>query len=293
MTNLDLQSFKSQLSSMTFILSSQNIDQSLSAININYTSLQLLVSSLQVYYDSTIQPIVDFNNQYSLQLNNTLTLTQNYSANWNDFETLVLSNSSKWLRPFTIFYPTLIQDNITQNDINTITTWLGQYFPVTNTDGSLNYVQNQNLLVNCYLYTYDTDNKIKLNDYAFSYAKCSTHNATIHAHCQTLITGGWIHCNQGAYLCDTTLDCYPSLKVDCWYGDPYLFDIPNYGKNIPSNNPPAKTNKNYSSYVNSRVNVRGQILADITMNFLDKKETGIQTLKFIVDNCNWAYVGNI
>jgi hypothetical protein len=279
---------------MSFILSSQNIDDSIFNINDNYNALQLSVNILQNYYNDNIQPIIDFYNQYSLQLNESLTLSQNYSANWNNFQTIVETNSSKWLRPFTIFYPTLIKDGINQDDINTIITWLNEYFPIINLNGSLNYLQNQSIIVSCYLYEYDITNKINTKEYAYSYSNCSTNNGTIHAHCQSIIAGGWIHCNQGSYLCDATVDCYPSLKVDCWYGDPYLFDIGSYGVIMPKENAPPQTPAStFNSYVKPRQNVRGQILADISMNYLDKKETGIKSLKFIVNNCEWSYVGNI
>jgi hypothetical protein len=282
------------LTTINFIPSSQNIDESITTINANYKTLQSYVSALQIYYDNNIQPIIEYYNQYSSQLNDTLTLTQNYSANWDDFQTIVQSNSSKWLRPFTIFYPTLIQNNINQDDINTIIIWLNEYFPIINIDGNLNYTQNQSIIVSCYLYSYDTDNQINTKEYAYSYSKCSTSNGIIHAHCQTIVTGGWVNCNQGSYLCDTVLDCYPSLKVSCWYGDPYLYNYGNIGLIIPPENPPPTTpNSIFQSYVNNRSIVRGQILADISMNYLDKKENGIQSLKFIVNNCEWSYVGNI
>ena len=279
---------------INFILSSQNIDASVPIINNNYNTLQLWVSVLQVHYDNNIQPIINFYNEYSSQLNQYLTLSNSYSANWDDFQTKVEINSSKWLRPFTIFYPTLIQDGINPDNIKTIITWLNEYFPIVNLNGSLNYVQNQSIVVSCYLYSYDVSNQIKTKQYAYSYSKCSTNAGIIHAHCQTIVIGGWVHCNQGSYLCDTTVDCYPSLKVNCWYGDPYLFDIGSYGIIMPPENPPAVKDKvNFASYVKSRSSVRGQILADISMNYLDKKETGIQSLKFIVNNCEWSYVGNI
>ena len=146
---------------INFILSSQNIDASVPIINNNYNTLQLWVSVLQVHYDNNIQPIINFYNEYSSQLNQYLTLSNSYSANWDDFQTKVEINSSKWLRPFTIFYPTLIQDGINPDNIKTIITWLNEYFPIVNLNGSLNYVQNQSIVVSCYLYSYDVSNQIK------------------------------------------------------------------------------------------------------------------------------------
>jgi hypothetical protein len=261
---------------------SEGISDSLSTINNNYSTLYLWTSALQQKYDGVWQPIIDYYNQYVDQLQNSLTLVQSYSANWDNFQTIVESNSSKWLQPFTIFYPTLIQDTLTQNDIDSIKTWLGQYFPIRNSDGTLNYVENQKFIVSCYIYSYDTNNQINIKDQAYSYAVCATQSGTIYAHCKTLVTGGWVHCSNTSYYCDATIDFYPSKHVDCWYASPYLYNVPEFGQAITD-----------TTFTANNQSVRGQIMANISMNYLDRNETKLQNLIFNVIGCDWNYGGTL
>jgi hypothetical protein len=270
------------INSIALIYSSDNIAQSLSAINNNYSTLHLWVSAFDQQYQQIWQPVIDYYNNYSESLQNSLTLAQSFSSNWNDFQTTVESNSAKWLQPFTIFYPTLIQDTVTDNDVLLVKAWLDKYFPIRNNDGSLNYVEDQRIIVNCYTYSYDNDNSIDIFDEPYSYARCRTSSGTIYAHCQTIITGGTINCNQASYYCNTTYNTYPSKRVNCWYSSPYLYDIAPYGSPIINN-----------VYDINKTTARGQIQAKITMKFLDRKENTIQPLSFKVYDCEWNYTGGL
>jgi hypothetical protein len=269
------------LNNIKIIEATEGISDSVNVINNNYSTLYLWVSSLQHEYDNSWQSVVNYYNEYASQIQDSLTLVKSYSANWNNFQTIVESNSSKWLQPFTIFYPTLIKDNVTQTDIDTIITWLNEYFPIKNSDGTLNYVENQIFIVNCYVYIYDNNHSINIVDQPYSYAVCSTVSGTIYAHCQVLLSGGTVNCNQGSYSCNISYDCYPSKNVDCWYDTPYILNIPTYGAPILNGDVFSKTNQN----------VRGQIQANLKMNFSERRETEIKNLKFTVSNCDWNYEG--
>jgi hypothetical protein len=262
------------------IYPSESISDTVSVVNTNYSTLFVWTSAIQQQYDKIWQPVVDYYNQYEAQLKNSLTLVQSYSAKWDDFQTIVESNSSKWIQPFTIFYPTLIQNNITTSDVDTITTWLKEYFPIRNSDNSLNYVEDQKFIVSCYIYSYDTANKINISDDAFSYAICNTSSGTIYAHCETKIAAGDVYCYSQKYSCAHTAVYNPSMHVDCWYSTPYLYDIPRFGSPITDN-----------TFSASKQRVRGQIRANIGMYFTDRREDNIKQLLFTVGNCEWIYGG--
>jgi hypothetical protein len=269
------------INSIKMIYPTDGIPESLPTINNNYSTLHLWISAIEQEYEGKWQPIIDYYNRYMIQLQNSLTLAQSYSANWDSFQTTVETNSSKWLQPFTIVYPTLIQDNITQDDVDAIKNWLDQYFPIRNSNGSLNYVENQKFIVSCYLYTYNTGNEIDILDQPYSYAICTTNSGTIYAHCQIKYSGGNVHCNQSTYSCNLTFDFYPSKHVDCWFTSPYLYNNSKFGSAINDS----------SVFDVSKQTARGQIQANLRMKYNDRKETQIQHLIFTVNECDWNYGG--
>jgi hypothetical protein len=269
------------INSIRTIESTEQIADTIDAINNNYYTLQLWASAIQQEYDIRWQPIINYYNQYAASLTDTFSLAQTLSSDWDNFQTIVESNSAKWLQPFTIFYPTLILNNVTDDTITTIIDWLRQYFPIKNNDNTLNYVEGQILIVNCYTYSYS--DTINIKDEPYSYAKCNTTSGTIYAKCQTKISGAPIHCGSGAvYTCDLTLVTNPSKHVDCWFSSPYLYDIGSYGSPI--------TDTDFST---SKQNVKGQIKTNINMDYTDQNETGIETLVFKVYDCDWQYNGGV
>jgi hypothetical protein len=268
--------------SIVSILSSDSIVDTLDAINTNYSMLHLGVSTIEMSYNKKLQPIIDFYNLYASGLHESLTLyTESYNK-WSQYVTTVQGNSAKWLQPFSIYYPTLIQDPFTDDDINTINNWIRKYFPIKNKDGTLNYVEGQKFLVNCFTYDYVSPDGFSngiLTDSPYSYCECNTYSGGVYLHCQTLIGGGWVACSNATYYCNKTIDCYPSQNVDCWYTTPYTHldgtIITDTGNEFNKNDPKQK--------------VRSQINANITMEFTDRRETSIKTLLFVVSNCDWAY----
>ena len=267
------------LSSITTISPLENIADSLSAINTNYSTLQAWVTSVENQYNGDWQNVISYYSKYGQSLLDTLSLVQSASGEWDAFQTLVESNSASWLQPFTIFYPTIIQSPFTQSDIDGINAWIRKYFPIKNADGTLNYVENQQFVVNCY--TYALSSQINVNDTAYSYSECSTTSGTIYAHCVSVVTGGTVVCTNATYNCNMTINCNPSLHVDCWYNSPYLLDIPPYGEPIPDSEVFNATDQ-YA---------RGQIMANLTMNFNDRRETKVAAFRFLVSDCDWVYGG--
>jgi hypothetical protein len=269
------------ITSLRLINSSEQIADTIDAINNNYSTLQLWASAIQQEYDMRWQPIIDYHNLYATPLTEASLLAQTLSADWDDFQTTVETNSAKWLQPLTIFYPTLILNSVSDGDITTIIDWLRKYFPVKNDDDSLNYVEGQMMIVNCYIYTYS--DIINITDEPYSYAKCNTSSGTVYAHCKTEITGPTIYCGGGAhYSCALTKEDNPSKHVDCWYSAPYVYDVAPYGTEITD-----------TTFSTNKQNTRGQIKANITMDYTDQNEKNLKGLIFKIYDCDWQYNGEI
>jgi hypothetical protein len=252
-----------------------NIADSLETINNNYNSLFLATSGLEDEYNLSLSPLVQYYENYYYQLKESFNLYETYKNEWNDFLTTVISNSSKWLTPMTIFYPTIIEDPISDDDIYDVNNWLRKFFPIKNSDDTSNYVDGQIFIVNCY--TYEYSEPIKVLNQPYSYCNCQTYSGRIALHCQTRITGGWINCNQGSYNCDKVINCYPTKDVDCWYESPYLHEN---GNVIKPTDATATKRKSIS-----------KIQANISMEYTDRRENSIKTFIFRVSQCDWEYRG--
>lgn len=264
------------LLTLTYINSAtDNIAESLITINNNYESLFLATSGFEDLYNISIEPLIDYYQNYYPKLKESLTLYENYKHEWDDFLTTVVNNSSKWLTPMTIFYPTIIEDPVSDDDIENINNWLRKFFPIKNSDDTSNYVDGQIFIVNCY--TYDYSQTIKVLNQPYSYCNCQTYSGKISLHCQTRITGGWVHCNQGSYNCDKVINCYPSKNVDCWYESPYLRED---GTVIKTSDPSSTKRKTIS-----------KIQANISMEYTDRRENSIKNFIFRVSQCDWEYRG--
>jgi hypothetical protein len=250
------------------------ISDSVKIINTYNSVLYTAATGIENSFYQNTNVIVDYFNENAKLLFNSVKNFELNANKWQDFLTTVYSNSARWLKPMTVFYPKLIREPFTDENLLEILNWIKKFYPIRTTqDGSLNYVENQKFIVSCYLYDYSQN--INILDQPYAYTKCVTQSGLISLHCQTLITGGWIHCHQGSYNCNRTINCYPSLNVDCWYETPYLkID----GSPINTNDP-----------VSVKQVVRSQIQSNLIMNYIDRRETKIKTLIFKVENCDWVY----
>jgi hypothetical protein len=251
------------------------ISDSVETFNYNYNTLYFKAVEIQTIYNRLLYPLIEYYKENSELIYNSLSLYSQNSANWDDFLSITHSNSSKWLQPVTIFYPTLFEDSLTEENIESVNNWLKKYFPIKNSDGTLNYIENQKFVVSCYIYSYGNNNNIL--DLPYSYSNCKTTGSKITLHCKTIITGGWVYCHQGSYNCDRTINCYPSLQVDCWYESPYLHIT---GTPILTSDP-----------ISAKQDVISKISAEIEMDYQERKEIEIKNILFIVNECDWLYRG--
>lgn len=252
-----------------------SIYESIIELNDGFCSMHGSLTSLKQIFDDYIRPVVFLYEQYGDIINETKLIFENLESEPLDFLTITKANSSAWLQPLTIFYPTIFDEPFSDNNIEIINSWLSKFFPIKNEDGTLNYVEGQKYIVNCYT----RNNIITLDvlDQPSSFCNCETQSGLLSLHCKTVITGGWIHCNQGSFNCNTTKNCHPSKNVDCWYETPY----------IRRNNLPINSN----DPITAKQTARSRIQANIKMSYSETREVGVKTLIFSVLNCNWVYRG--
>lgn len=257
------------------IESNIDIHDSIIQFNDGFCSMNANLSTYQQFVDDTINPLIYLYEQYSDVVKEAKVIYENTRHEALDFLTVTKSNSAAWLQPLSVFYPVIFDNPFSDSNIEPINNWLRKFYPVKNTDGTLNYIEGQRFIVNCYTRT-DIVN-LDVVDQPFSYCDCETQSGLISLHCRTIITGGWIHCNNASFNCNMTRNCHPSRNVDCWYETPYI-----KRNNLPIN--PTDT-------VISKQRARSRIQANIRMSFTDRREVGIKTLVFTVGNCDWVYRG--
>lgn len=240
-------------------------------------SIYLKLSGIEDIRLKYIEPIKEFHRTYAISLSNAIETFNKYSLQWLDFSTTTQSYSAKWLQPFTVFYPILFQEPFTDDNIDQVNNWVRKFFPIKNADGTLNYIEHQKLIVNCYTYNVMTPEYFPIITEPKSWSTCATQSGNINLHCQSLGTGGWVHCSNGTFNCNETIDCYPTYHVDCWFSSPYL----NVDGSVITTDEP----------ILSRQTVKGQIQANLYMEYNDRATSSIKTMLFEVSNCDWAYSG--
>jgi hypothetical protein len=258
------------------VLPTEIIGESLQKINKNYNYLYQAATAIEDTHMNEYYPIIEYYEKNKNILFEAIDIIANNEYAWRDFYTTVQQNSSRWLLPMTVFYPTLIPDPITPDKIDQVSNWLKKYYPIRNQiDNTLNFVEKQRFIVSCYTYQYAS--KIQILDQPYSYCNCSTQSGLIALHCQTKITGGWVNCHQGSYNCSHTINCYPTRNVDCWYETPYL----------KSDGTPI----NQTDPVSMKQVTISKIQANLNMEYLDRRENDIKNFVFEVEDCDWVYIG--
>lgn len=297
--------------SFNTILSSDFIGNSLSAINQNYFNLNQWVNDVGSFYNNVI-PILNFYNENISSIKDTLLLTNNNSNDWMSFITNVQTNSSKWIIPISITYPTIFPYNsyyVNNNLLTDVGNWLTSNVPIIDGNGILKYIEGQKLIVNCY--SYEEEVKIDATNTLIDYTICSTYDQQICAHCSTTSFGNDVHCHQGSFGCSGSFSCLNCATIGCSYvvephsgrdrrsvpyipleqsflsTDSYIFIDTT---STPRNQPPNKDIYVADTEIPQSHYAKGQIQADATMYFKDRWEhIQIYTLMFKIKNCSWVF----
>lgn len=253
---------------------SETIGDSLNTVNQNYTTLSDWVIDIQKLYDDKLSPLYEFYIKYSNRMDRTLTNIQNVSSDWRSFQTTVETESSRWLQPLSIWYPDLMTSPFEDSSLVQVKNWLVENFPIKNLDDSVNYVEGQEFIVNCY--TYRIQQKINRIDYLIDSTPCRTSNTTIYAYCSDTWSAKSIVCNNGTFNCAYTHNCKVGKESDCYYLTPYYYN--------PTDVNPIGTVNTHATTGWSR------ITANVNSKYTDRFENAnIKSISFRVIDCDWSF----
>ena len=252
---------------VTQILSSDDIFSSLADINSVYLNFDTQLNNIQKIVDDQYQYIIDFYNENFQQLQESITLAQTLSSDWDSFQTTVSENSAKWLQPLTLIYPKINNYPFYESNLNEITNWLNSKFPVIDTNtNELLFVENQKAIISCYMkHVYP---KLSLNQYVFqpntSQTLCSTSNPNVCVSCQTTY-GGLVGCHQGLFNCQNTTYCTFCAPTHCSYKNPPYIII-------------------------DSLHAYSRIEAYVKVSYQEiSEDENIITIVFTVKNCQWIF----
>jgi hypothetical protein len=235
------------MSKISNLLGSSSIGNTLSTVNTNYLNLETEVLSIQSDIENYWNPIKNYYLNFGDFLNQTTTIAQTYSAVINNTCTTVQANSSSWIKPITIFYPSIFPDYLTSDLIlDTLENWIPTYFPEssliynenTNTEDAVpNYVEGQQLIIHAHRWGYGTS--ISENTFLNDYTLCQTADKTICVTC-TNYYSGYVHCSNGDFNCNgQSNSCQQCSTVRC------SFLSPPYNSYVP---PPVRTLQSVDHY---------------------------------------------
>ena len=144
------------------------VGNSLNIINSNVTTLTSALLSLENYQSNWNNTYTNFQTYSSVWLQ-TVTNVHNFSAVWVKFSTTIQNLSADWNKPYTIFYPVILETNIwysqnATNQQNYIINWLNLNFPPAS--------YNNNQIINVMIYIYEVT-PVTFNFYRQYYENCT------------------------------------------------------------------------------------------------------------------------
>lgn len=247
------------------------IGNSLSSININYLNLEKDFFTEKLSADRFWSVMSDYYISLSPFLKSAVSVSQGNSSIFLGSCTTVESNSAGWLKPITIFYPSLFPDSTSPNTIlTTLSSWVNYYFPTIDVNtSSPNYVEDQVAII--YAHTWQYGLSIDENQYLKDSTTCRTSDKRICAYCTDRYYGGtWCGTNSWADCGGRGNSCQQCADLSCYYNSP---PYPLLGSNKLA---------------------LGFISANVSMSFKDRNELDrINAIVFKIKNCSWVYDRNI
>jgi hypothetical protein len=251
---------------------STTIGDSLSSVNINYSNLESDFLTEKLNADKFWSVMSDYYLSFSPFIKSAVTISQKNSAIFLSSSTTVETNSAGWIKPITIFYPSLFPSSTQPSTIlSTLSSWINVYFPAVNsTTNSPNYIENQIAIINAHTWQYELS--INENQYIKDATVCSTSDKTICAYCMDRYYGGtWCGTNSWSDCGGRGSSCQQCASLHCYY-----------------NSPP------YSSMTSNGNVALGFISANVKMTFKDRNESNnITAIVFKIKNCTWCFDRNI
>ena len=249
---------------LTNILSSDCIGNSLSSLNINFQKVDTFLYYMNLSAYQLFLPLMDFWGLHKDSLNSLITTVQQNSAKWESLVSLVSLNSAKWITPIVYIHPIIQEFPISANSLNYVVSAFKNLYPILPpVSGNPHFIENQKAIL--YYYTYTTkdliyDNFIRDSSYAYCVSE-GVKTASIW--CQDS-SGGTAACMGSQQSCNGCAQgCSVSVTVACNY--------PETGT--------STTNR--------------FIRAKIYNIFSDRYEKELKSLVYTVKNCEWVFERNL
>jgi hypothetical protein len=247
------------------ISTSHSIGDSLSTVNLNYDNLDNWVTSIQLSAQNFWKPLVNFYQVKGKLFKSAAAVGTLWKPSWDNCVTQITVNSSKWLEPTIIFYPTVLtstdllpNQNINTNTQTKITTWLNTNFASTSKGSTPLYIQNQK----AYVYILKQESATPINTVRLlqDTGSCSTNDVTVTTYCTNKYSG-YVYCSNGDFNCDGQSNgCNQSATCPCRY--------------------PQTNAYTYNPIIQAYLN----------FNYTNTYESSnIECLVFEMQNCSWIY----
>jgi hypothetical protein len=268
------------------IKTQDTIGNSLSSININYYNLELATLALKASAEKLWNPMLNYYLDFNKFLKETTSICQKNSSILISMATTVENNSAGWIKPITIFYPSLFPYNYPPDTIvASVSSWLISYLPVIDpvkyiideTTGnnipvfpsSTNYIEGQTAIIYTHKWLYG--NSISENSYINDVTLCSTQDKGICTYCIDRYYG-YVYCSNGNFNCvGHSTSCQKCGTLHCYYQQPP------YANYVPPTTYTWKTEV-HSTVVPEVVYVKGLKLFGM---FITKiKQTIMRTVKW-------------
>ena len=249
---------------LTNILSSDCIGNSLSSLNDNFQRADTFLYYMNLSAYQLFEPLMNFWVLNKDSLKSLITTVQQNSAKWESLISLVSINSSKWINPVVYIHPVMQSFPITPVSLSYIVSSFKKLYPILpSLSGNPYFVENQKAIL--YYYTYATKDPINDNFIINSnYANCVSEGVkSASIWCQDS-SGGTTSCDGDDASCSgCARSCSVGVTVSCIYPETKT----------------ARTNR--------------FIRAKINNVFLDRYEKELRSLVYTVKNCEWVFERNL
>lgn len=252
---------------LTPILSSEDIGNSLSSINLNFLEIDNFTYSLNLSAFVLFEPLMNFYVNHKDEFKSLITTVQTFSANWDTVKNLVSTNSAKWIKPIVYIHPAPLSFPAYLSSVNLLLSSFNSIYPILNVDLSPpNYVENQKAFI--YYYTQSIKDVLNENFTVNSaeVAHCVAEDSrTGCVTCRNHVGRSSTSCRGEQQSCGGCAgsSCQSCATVFCRY-------------------PETRTNR-----------TNRYIQATINSSFQDVYERELKGMVYVVKNCSWTFERNL
>lgn len=250
---------------ITTILSTDTIGDSLVNVNDNYYNLDQWLTSIQLSATNYWIPLRNFYKNISTELKSNNIRGESNKSKWDSLATTVETNSAKWLEPVVVIYPNIVTPNQVNDDntltvvcYNQVTEWFNENFdPAKNINESPLYVQGQKAIV--YVIKQELSPALNIVNLLQNSGSCTTVDTSVCVYCENSYAG-YVNCSNGDFSCGGTTGCTQCVGVPCTY--------------------PQTGTRNYSPTIQAYLNINWNEIHE---------STNISCLNFEIQDCQWVY----